>query len=69
MKQCLMADYSKRFNIQYGIAHLHPTLPSTSVCSGCGIPNSWSVGLTSVRKAFLVTPHCCYPAEGTEFNF
>lgn len=48
MKQCLKADYSKRFNIQDGIAHFHRPLPATS------------------EKAFLVTPQCCYPAEGIE---
>lgn len=64
MKQTLMADYSKRFNIEHGTAHLHPTLPSSSVCSGCGIPGSWSAELTPSRKSFLVTPHRCYPVEG-----
>ena len=64
MKQCLTADYSKRFNIQHGIAYLHPLLPSTSICPECATPNSWSVELTLVKKVFLVTPQCCYPAEG-----
>lgn len=64
MKQCLKADYSKRFNVQHDIAYLHPPLPSTSICPKCAIPNSWSVELTLVKKAFLVTPQCCYPAEG-----
>ena len=64
MKQCLKADYSKRFNIQHGIAHFHPPLPATSVCPDCAVPNSWGTELTLTKKAFLVTPQCCYPAEG-----
>lgn len=64
LKQCLQTDYSKRFNIQHGIAHLHPPLPPSSVCSECGIQNSWSAELSLVKKSFLVTPQMCYPAEG-----
>ena len=64
MKQCLKANYSERFNVQHGIAYLHPRLPSSSLCPECAISNSWSVELTLVKKAFLVTPQCCFPAEG-----
>ena len=65
MKQCLKIGHSERFSMRDGTAYLYPHLPSALACPECAAPNSWSVELTLVKKTFLVTSQCCYPAEGT----
>ena len=65
LKHCLKTDYSKRFNIDGGIAHLYPPLPSHLICSRCATANSWSMEIALVKETFLVTPQYCHPAKGT----
>ena len=63
-RECFKKDYSQRFNIQNGISHLIPA--ATPSCPHCGIQDCWSMPCID-EKTFLVTPLCCYKAEGTTF--
>ena len=61
-RECFRKDYTKRFNMLNGVAHLIPA--ATPACLHCGTQNLWSVPCVDERT-FLVTPLCCYQAEGT----
>lgn len=64
LQQSVMDDYSKRFNLIDGVAHLIPSLGSCPLaCSLCG--GSWSEEVFLAQDVFLVAHHCCYPAKGT----
>lgn len=62
LRDRLKADYSKRFRLHDGVAHLIPPQLSSG-CPLCG--SNWSTEPRLVNQIFLVTPMCCYPAKGT----
>lgn len=66
LQQTIRDDYSKRFNIIHGIAHLIPSMElcplSCPLCGGC-----WGEEVFLAQETFLVAQHCCYPAKGTAF--
>lgn len=61
LKNLLKTDYSRRFNFSDGLAKLMPSLRACSLCAS----TDWSEDLSTV-EVFLVTPQCCYPAQGTQ---
>lgn len=61
-RECFKKDHTERFNMANGIAYLIPA--ATPACLQCGAQNLWSAPCMD-ESTFLVTPLCCYKAEGT----
>lgn len=60
-RECLLKDHSKRFSISDNVAHLIPA--ATAPCPNCAAQDQWSTPYIH-ETTFLVTPLCCYKAEG-----
>lgn len=64
LKNLMKVDYSRRFNLCDGVAKLMPS-STLRVCSFCASTDCWSKEVYPAGNIFLVTPQCCYPAQGS----